>query len=77
MDGVGDGEFEAQNDAALGEGVVSHDGFRTRQDADRPLMGWVDGLESGTQNGPVQFIAMWWLGKCPRSRGPRWQGARL
>lgn len=52
MHSVGDGEFEAQNYAALGKGIVRHDGFRARQDADRPLLGWeMDGIGDAERPG--------------------------
>ena len=71
MDSIGDGEFEAQNDAALRRCIVRHDGFRARQDADRPLLGWIeDGRNRGAER-PGQNIT---VGESESVQAPKCRG---
>ena len=72
MHSIGDGEFKAQHNAALGKVIVGHDGFRARQDADRPLLaGMMDGRNRGRKATRFQHITVWELGvsKAPKCWG--------
>ena len=71
MHGIGDGEFKAQHDAALGKGIVRHDDVRARANADRPSVGLsVARIKHGRGAALFQHVTISSLGKCPGQKLP-------